>query len=326
MFRSRYVPVSAVLVVFVVLSSFACVVRADEMESEIRGPRTTGIEESREADEADEVSGISAEKERESLFSRFKRFVRKLFGRDERDQKREKPPEKDTRDERETVDTGTTEEYVRSLYRDILRREPDPGGFNHWVSYIDNGKVSRRQARELFYQSDEYRSRFGHTSDRDDNDNDSDNKDTNEDVEGLPFRWSEVEWVSGNEPVGDWPQTINMTSASIGHTINWSYDKPFPNWPATRAIHNHPNACLGFVTKVDGKWCAGIGEWLLPGQTVQARKALNSKRGDKTFFSGPMKDFKPESGQEFYLFVCGLNWVGQGNVKERSNLVKVTYP
>lgn len=144
--------------------------------------------------------------------------------------------------------------------------------------------------------------------------------------QGLPFNWSDVEWVCGDEPVADWPQTINMTSASIGSTINWSYDKPFPNWPRTKAIHNSPNACLGFVTKVDGKWCGGIGEWLLPGQTVQARTALLSKRGDKTFFKGPMKDFKPKSGQEIYMFVCGLNWVGQRNVKERSNLVKVTYP
>ena len=152
-------------------------------------------------------------------------------------------------------------------------------------------------------------------------------------TEELPFEWSNVDWISsGSENVGDWPVTIGISVGSIsqGDSVSWGYmtsegHDRIKAYPKTQAIHNNPNACIGWVTEIDGQWYGGIGEWLLAGQTVQSKKLFKSDRGNKRVFQSPLKDFEPKEGQVFYLFVCGLNWNNQRNVKERSTLLAMVY-
>jgi hypothetical protein len=51
------------------------------------------------------------------------------------------------------------EVYVTMMYTGMLRRSPDPGGFNFWVSYLDSGN-SGLALTGGFITSAEYRSRF----------------------------------------------------------------------------------------------------------------------------------------------------------------------
>jgi hypothetical protein len=151
--------------------------------------------------------------------------------------------------------------------------------------------------------------------------------DETEPVEELPFTWGQVHWVSGDDSVGDWAITVNIAGASIGgSTVSWQYSIPPGNWAQTGRISGDPNACVGWVALIDGAWYGAIGEWLLPGMTWQTHHVFTSDRGNKRMFSSPLSDYEPTSGQVFYLFVCGLNWSGQHNVKERSNLVPVVFP
>lgn len=55
-------------------------------------------------------------------------------------------------------DPQNDQDYVASLYRDLLGREPDAGGLNGWVTALRDG-MSREDVRQGFLQSDEYRSR-----------------------------------------------------------------------------------------------------------------------------------------------------------------------
>jgi hypothetical protein len=49
------------------------------------------------------------------------------------------------------------EQLVRKCYLEILRREPDESGFNHYVSQLNNGDVSPAQLPEIFKNSIEYK-------------------------------------------------------------------------------------------------------------------------------------------------------------------------
>ena len=51
--------------------------------------------------------------------------------------------------------------FVASQYYGYLRREPDAGGFNGWVTYLKNNPNDFRTMVHGFVDSTEYRSRFG---------------------------------------------------------------------------------------------------------------------------------------------------------------------
>lgn len=48
--------------------------------------------------------------------------------------------------------------YIRSLYKELLNREPDPEGFGHWLTALDSGCMSRARIRQAFIDSPEYKS------------------------------------------------------------------------------------------------------------------------------------------------------------------------
>ena len=151
--------------------------------------------------------------------------------------------------------------------------------------------------------------------------------------EELPFAWSDVEWCAGDQPVGGWAVTLGMVAMNVnGDLVTWSYaagkTPDSLGWKQSNRISCNPNAVIGWVTQIDGAWYGAIGEWLPKGQQWQSRKLFQSDRGDDDDhdykFRGKLKTFKPQRGHVFYAFVCGLNWKGLANVRERSNLVKVT--
>jgi len=48
---------------------------------------------------------------------------------------------------------------VTALYRDVLQRQPDAGGFGFWVASLDAGRFSRSQVGQFFLTSVESRTR-----------------------------------------------------------------------------------------------------------------------------------------------------------------------
>ncbi len=59
-------------------------------------------------------------------------------------------------EERTNIDQINDEDFVRLLYRLILKREPDPDGFEHFVREIKNGRVPRSGIVDEIIQSSEY--------------------------------------------------------------------------------------------------------------------------------------------------------------------------
>lgn len=55
-----------------------------------------------------------------------------------------------------SVRCANNQDFVTSLYRSILVREPDAGGHRHWVAKLGEGS-SREWVIEQFYNSAEYR-------------------------------------------------------------------------------------------------------------------------------------------------------------------------
>jgi hypothetical protein len=150
-------------------------------------------------------------------------------------------------------------------------------------------------------------------------------------TEDLPFAWTQVEKCGGDRLVGDWPVTLKIHTFVIGRNVTWNYDAEslarVKSWKGTGRISKDPNAVIGGIVEWEpGRFCQWVGEWLPPGYQLQTRKIFECCRthGGKTkhFFSGPMKhatidDFK---GKRVWLFTSGLNWKGQANVQERSNM------
>jgi hypothetical protein len=60
--------------------------------------------------------------------------------------------------------TLTNEQFVTLMYRNVLGRDPDLGGFAAWVSRLDRRALTRGEVMLEFLKSGEYRSRSGATS------------------------------------------------------------------------------------------------------------------------------------------------------------------
>ena len=50
--------------------------------------------------------------------------------------------------------------FVTMMYAGMLKRTPEPVGFNGWVDYLVAGTFSREQVINGFFLSTEYRGRF----------------------------------------------------------------------------------------------------------------------------------------------------------------------
>ncbi|WP_334188205.1 DUF4214 domain-containing protein [Noviherbaspirillum sp.] len=55
--------------------------------------------------------------------------------------------------------TLTNAAFITQLYRNVLRREPDQAGFDHWIGLLDTFQLSRAQVLYAFSESNENQSR-----------------------------------------------------------------------------------------------------------------------------------------------------------------------
>ena len=53
--------------------------------------------------------------------------------------------------------TANYEEIVRKCYRDLLNREPDEDGFNHFVGLLKNNEIDEKQLIDILKNSTEYK-------------------------------------------------------------------------------------------------------------------------------------------------------------------------
>lgn len=140
-----------------------------------------------------------------------------------------------------------------------------------------------------------------------------------------PSELSSVTWLHTN--VRDWPATAIMTASVSGGSISFPYDKA-DVWPvATSGVEKGTNANVWAIVNVGGAWYAGTWEWLRKGQTSKPMWVLDKSTGKGDHFKvSPMNNWTPKSGDQFYLMVSGHARSTGRNVKERSNVFKVTWP
>lgn len=130
-------------------------------------------------------------------------------------------------------------------------------------------------------------------------------------------------WLHAN--VRDWPQTAQMTASISGGQIRFPYDKA-DVWPvATSGTGKGTNANVWAIVPIYGKWFAGNWEWLRKGQTSKPVGCLDGSKGDH-FKVSPLNQWRPRSGERFYLMASGHARAAGRNVKERSNPVPVVWP
>ena len=55
------------------------------------------------------------------------------------------------------MQTVNYEEIVRKCYRDLLNREPDQDGFNHYVGLLKKNEIDNTQLINIFKNSPEYK-------------------------------------------------------------------------------------------------------------------------------------------------------------------------
>ena len=126
-----------------------------------------------------------------------------------------------------------------------------------------------------------------------------------------------VRWL--HTDVSSWPVTAGM-SASVGSSINFPYSKT-EAWPEVDGV----NANCWVFANVNGTWYAATFEWLRRGQTSKPKGVLDGSMGDHIKVS-PLSGWRPTSGERIGLMVSGLARTQLRNVKERSNVVMVTWP
>lgn len=125
-----------------------------------------------------------------------------------------------------------------------------------------------------------------------------------------------VHWLYPD--VSSWPQTATLNASVGGGTINLSYDKA-KVWHAVAGANANP----WVFVNLNGQWYAATFEYLRHGQTAKPMSVLNSRDHIKV---SPLDKWRAHSGERIGLMVSGLVRGGYRNVKERSNIVMVTWP
>ena len=127
-----------------------------------------------------------------------------------------------------------------------------------------------------------------------------------------------IRWL--REDVSSWPQTATLNASVGGGTIHLSYDKA-KVWPAVSGANANP----WVFVNLDGQWYAATFEYLRHGQTSKPMGVLDGGIGDHIKVA-PLSKWRARSGERIGLMVSGLARGGLRNVKERSNIVMVTWP
>lgn len=125
-----------------------------------------------------------------------------------------------------------------------------------------------------------------------------------------------IHWL--HPDVSSWPQTATLNASVGGGVINVSYDKA-KIWHAVSGVNANP----WVFVNLNGQWYAATFEYLRHGQTSKPMGVLNSSDHIKV---PPLNKWRARSGERIGLMVSGLARGGLRNVKERSNVVMVTWP
>ena len=125
-----------------------------------------------------------------------------------------------------------------------------------------------------------------------------------------------IHWLHAD--VSGWAQTANLHASVGGGSINLPYDKA-KVWPAIDGANANP----WVIVNLNGQWYAGTFEWLRYGQTAKPMAVLSGGGHIKV---PPLSSWRPRSGERIGLMVSGLARDSTRNVKERSNIVMVTWP
>ena len=115
-----------------------------------------------------------------------------------------------------------------------------------------------------------------------------------------------------------WAQTASLSASVGGGTISMPYSKA-RIWPAMDGVNANP----WVIVNLNGQWYAATFEWLRHGQTAKPMSVLSGGGHIKV---APLSSWRPRSGERIGLMVSGLARTTMRNVKERSNVVMVTWP
>ena len=118
--------------------------------------------------------------------------------------------------------------------------------------------------------------------------------------------------------VSNWAVTANLDASVSGGKVTLNYNKARV-WPAVDGVNANP----WVIVNVNGQWYAGTFEWLRHGQTAKPMSVLSGGGHIKV---APLSRWRPRSGERIGLMVSGLARTSMRNVKERSNVVMVTWP
>lgn len=127
-----------------------------------------------------------------------------------------------------------------------------------------------------------------------------------------------IHWL--HTDVSSWPQTAALSASVGGGVINMPYDKTRV-WFAKDGVNANP----WVFVNLNGQWYAATFEYLRHGQTSKPMGVLNGALGDHIKVA-PLSGWRPRSGERIGLMVSGLARSQLRNVRERSNVVMVTWP
>jgi hypothetical protein len=127
-----------------------------------------------------------------------------------------------------------------------------------------------------------------------------------------------ITWL--HTDVSSWPVTTSLSASVAGGTISMPYDKARA-WPAVGGLNANPWVIVNY----GGQWYAATFEYFRHGQTSKPVGVLNGALGDHIKVP-PLNRWRPRSGERIGLMVSGLARAQQRNVRERSNIVMVTWP
>lgn len=125
-----------------------------------------------------------------------------------------------------------------------------------------------------------------------------------------------IHWL--HTDVSGWAQTATLNASVGGGTIHMPYSQARA-WPAVDGVNANP----WVIVNLNGQWYAGTFEWLRHGQTAKPMSVLSGGGHIKV---PPLSSWRPRSGERIGLMVSGLARTSMRNVKERSNVVMVTWP
>jgi hypothetical protein len=125
-----------------------------------------------------------------------------------------------------------------------------------------------------------------------------------------------IQWL--HTDVSGWAQTASLSASVGGGTINMPYSKARV-WPAMDGLNANP----WVIVNLNGQWYAATFEWFRFGQTAKPMSVLSGGGHIKV---APLSGWRPRSGERIGLMVSGLARTTMRNVKERSNVVMVTWP